>query len=293
MITYCERGAIKHIEPDIINYPDGTFKINLFTDEYDFAARGLKYCTGIDIYWRYGNESELVQLIYITKALRQYNPKVKLELYMPYVPNARMDRTHSTVEVFTLKYFCDIINYLDFNRVYVLDAHSNVGPALLNNCLNLTPKELIQTSMRNKFTEDDCLFFPDEGSFKRYYTLFPQYKNVCFGIKKRDWETGEIKGLDIQGTDPKDKNIFIIDDICSYGGTVYYSVEELVKRGCKNINVFFTHTENSILEGKLMKLLEDGIISNIFTTDSIFNPDTDVKNIHVIEAYELLKRQTR
>ena len=62
------------------------------------------------------------------------------------------------------------------------------------------------------------------------------------------------------------RNVFIIDDICAYGGTVYYSAKELKNAGCNNITVFFTHCENSIKEGKLFTC---GMIDHIYTTNSI------------------------
>ena len=46
---------------------------------------------------------------------------------MPYIPNARKDRAHREKDVFTLKYFANIINSLNFDNVYVLNPHSNVS----------------------------------------------------------------------------------------------------------------------------------------------------------------------
>ena len=41
-----------------------------------------------------------------------------------------------------------------------------------------------------------------------------------FLLKKRDWKTGKILGIDIAGYDDlKGKNILMVDDICAYGGT--------------------------------------------------------------------------
>ena len=96
--------------------------------------------------------------------------------------------------------------------------------------------------------------------------MFPDCKHTGFGIKKRDWSTGKILGLDIAGDSPKDRNVFIIDDICSYGGTVFHSAKKLKSMGCKNIDVFFTHCENSIEKGELLK---GDLIHRIYTTNSL------------------------
>jgi ribose-phosphate pyrophosphokinase len=90
-----------------------------------------------------------------------------------------------------------------------------------------------------------------------------------FGMKKRDWETGKILGLDVIGDASliKDKNILIVDDICSRGGTFYHSAKRLKELGANKIYLFVTHCENTILEGEL---LTSDLVEKVYTTNSIF-----------------------
>ena len=53
------------------------------------------------------------------------------------------------------KYFCNIINSLNFNEVKILDVHSNVGAGLLNNCTVISPEKYIK-----RFKEAGCKVFP-------------------------------------------------------------------------------------------------------------------------------------
>lgn len=254
--------------PDIIQYPDGTFKINI----PDIPVNNN---SPLEIVWTYRNESELSLLIGISENLKE-NYKNPINLYMPYLPNARMDRTHSKNEVFTLKYFCKIINFLNFNKVSILDAHSSVGTALIDRCENLSPEKYIKSAIENSGIdkEKDYIFFPDEGSCKRYSGMFKEFKNIGFGIKKRNWLDGKITGLDIFGESPENRNVFIVDDICSYGGTVYHSANKLKKTGCNKIYVYFTHCENSIEKGELLK---GDLLEHIYTTNSLLNIEPNDK----------------
>ena len=70
--------------------------------------------------WHYENDEELVTLIYITNHIRSLYPDVLIQLNMPYIPHARMDRVKSRKEVFTLKYFAQVINSLDFYQVFTI-----------------------------------------------------------------------------------------------------------------------------------------------------------------------------
>ena len=249
--------------PEETLYPDKTKKLTIPKDLIDSSLT----TTNIELVWKYENEMELVKLHYLASQVKELYPGVSLHLFMPYLPNARMDRIHDGHEVFTLKYFCEIINSIGFSCVKILDVHSSVGIALLNNAVNLSPELYIRDALKDaRFNTTDCLFFPDEGSQKRYASMLPEYKNISFGIKERDWDTGQIKGLTVHGCDVKDRDVFIIDDICSYGGTVYHSALKLKALGCRDIYVFFTHCEDSIAKGKLFSC---GLITKIYTTDSI------------------------
>lgn len=249
-------------------FPDGTLNLKLatpvkFPSEYSNIP--------INVEWKFDNNEELIILMYLVYHLRDKGI-IDINLIMNYLPNARMDRTKNSYEVFTLKYFCNIINSLNFKKVYISDAHSNVGVALLDRVVNSNPMDLIMmayTDVTEIENERPSIFYPDEGAMKRYSDLIRT--NCCFGIKNRDWETGRILGLDIQGNLDliKDKNVLIIDDICSKGGTFYYSAKKLKELGAKNIYLYVTHCEDTIFKGELLTNENADLIKKIYTTDSL------------------------
>ena len=267
----------------INKFPDGTPRINLDVenikeDEYDGRP-----CILID--WFYENNDEMFYLMLIKKHLERHLTNVDYYLFMPYIPNARMDRVKNDDEVFTLKYFCDFINSLNFSRVYVLDAHSDVSTALLNNCENDSPRDYIKDAIR-QISDDIVLYFPDAGAAKRYSDLFPEIM-YCYGEKKRDWKSGKILGLDIRsnGIDLNGKTVLMIDDIIAYGGSLFYSANALKEAGVDKIYAYATHTENSILDrekGTLIKSLENNTVERLFTTNSLFSGKHD--KITVLEV---------
>lgn len=254
---------------EIGHFPDGTtlMKQKLSSD---------LHLNGAKIEWFFENNEELITVIYLTKHLRA-NGVSNVYLDLPYIPNARQDRVKNTEDVFTLKYFADIINYLDFNGVQVLDVHSHVSTALIDRVVPCVPKNYIDMAISN--CNPDMLFFPDEGAMKRYSSMAE--KEYAFGIKRRDWATGKIEGLDVAGCIDKikDSKILIIDDICSRGGTFYHSAKKLKELGAKEIYLYITHCENTILEGDL---LASGLVEKVFTTNSIFT-----KEHEKIEVFEL------
>lgn len=265
---------VNDTEIKIEHYPDGTPRINVDTLQIGlYGTENHAVC----IKWIYENDAELFYLMMIKKHFEAfYHHKYRFVLQMSYVPNARMDRVKTNDEIFTLKYFCEFINWLNFDDVYILDPHSNVVSALLNNCWQDEIRGLVHYVIADieKDNSEVVLYFPDAGAAKRYAELFPKYQ-YCYGEKKRDWKTGKISGLEIKnnGIDLQDKTILMIDDIISYGGSLYYSAKTLKECGTGEIYSYATHTENSILDrekGTLIKSLEDGTVTRLYTTDSLF-----------------------
>lgn len=231
----------------------------------------------MDIVWHYENDAELFTIM----CIRDYYASHKAILYIPYLPHARMDRVKNPEDVFTLRTFARVINSMNFERVYVWDAHSNVGPALIDRCHDVNALTWIQEAITQLgYAKDNiCLFFPDEGAQKRYGTMFPDYTQA-FGIKKRNWETMRIEGYDIIGEENiKDKCVLIVDDICSYGNTFTHAAGALITAGAKEVNLYVTHCEDAISKGNIFK---DERINKVFTTGSLVRSEETNSKLTIV-----------
>ena len=247
-------------------FPDGTNLIK-YNPTYAGAYR---------ITWLYDNDGELFELISLTKHLK--NCGCEVHLRMPYVPNARMDRVKSDDEVFTLKYFADTINWLGFDSITICNPHSTVSEALFNKCRS--DFNIVKCDIQKILTNDptiEAIYYPDAGAMKRYADLLKDINlPIAYGEKKRDWKTGEILGIDIIGAENIiGKNVLMIDDICAYGGTFYYSALKMKEIGVKDISCYVTHLENSVLDEEKGKLIKGELIKKIYSTNSIFRGKHD------------------
>lgn len=270
---------INGFEVEVGHFPDGTqcikFPYNIICNYDEETDRR------VSISWFYDSDEELFTLASAVDYIkRNFDNKPLIDLYLPYVPNARMDRIKNNEENFSLKVFANFINSFNFAKVYVETVHSNVSEALINNIVSCDNQAFINGVMVRE--KPDVIFFPDEGACKRYSDLYV-IKNsklpIAFGIKKREWSTGKIIGLDvISDVDLKDKKVLIIDDICSAGGTFKFSSMKLKEMGAKEVNLYVTHCEDNIQNGDLLKT---DLISRIYTTDSILHiEDEKIRIIH-------------
>ena len=278
------------------SFPDGTVLIDAIKgvkiyDEYgvrstvDVGLTTILNESEVTIVWLYDNDAELFQLIALTKHLKDKGIKT-INLEMPYVPNARMDRTKSDDEVFTLRWFAETINWLGFNKVKITNPHSTVSEALFDRV------EVDFDSVRDdvkKIVEKngiEGIFFPDNGAMKRYADMFTDLDlPMAYGIKNRDWKTGKILGLDVVGGDAlKGKRVLIVDDISSKGTTFVKSAEKLKEIGAKAVSLYVTHCEDTILKGEILEDNND-LIERVYTTNSIVREARNYSKVKIVREF--------
>lgn len=243
------------------HFPDNSLLLKVETNEVRLVEGTVV------IQWYYESDAELFTLI----CLRKHFSDASMALFMPYCPHARMDRVKNDNDVFTLKYFAEVINSLNFDLVFCEDVHSNVAEALIN---NFYPLDSEYAGIKNLYSELDLdiegeliVCYPDEGAMKRYSDKIEA--PYAFGIKKRDWKTGKILGLELMNKElVEGKDVLIVDDICSRGGTFYHTAKALKEAGANNVYLYVTHCEKTVLNGDLIK---SGLVKEIFTTDSILS----------------------
>lgn len=250
------------IEIKVESFPDGTplFRLN----------PKIKNNQQITVSWLFDSMSEL----FILQCIADFYKGCSLLLEMPYIPNARMDRVKNSDEVFTLKSFAKVLNAMKFKTVVVDNAHSDVSRALIDNIQD-NGLQSIENFLKGLQLDVKTIMFPDAGACKRYSAMDEIKENyeVVVGEKTRDWRSGKILGLEIKGNPEaiKDKNILIIDDICSKGGTFKYSAIELKKLGAKDVYLYVSHCENVID----IEALKEAGITKVFTTNSVYRGVND------------------
>jgi ribose-phosphate pyrophosphokinase len=223
---------------------------------------------------RIKNSDDLMLILLAKDAFERAGIK-KFELVIPYVPYARQDRQCAPGESFSLKVFAEIINAQNFEKVTVLDAHSDVAPALLNNSVNISNKKYVNKavdSINSQFPDEKpILISPDAGSNKKCNALMSDaFDSLVKCDKIRDLDTGKLSGFQVFADDLQGKPCLIVDDICDGGGTFMGVAEELKKKNAGPIFLFVTH---GIFSKGLSGLAQ--VFTGIYTTNSFSTIDSN------------------
>ena len=235
---------------------------------------------------RITNGDDLMKIMMAHDALLQEGVKKnRIELIIPYMPYARQDRLCNKGEAFSLKVFAKLINSMKLKRVTILDSHSDVAPALLDNCVNIDNIKYVQFSLIDIHTKHKdldtypILVSPDSGANKKinkvYEALHENLSIVVKCVKHRNLSDGAITGFEVFADDLRGAPCIIVDDICDGGRTFIGIAEALKKKGAGPIYLFVTH---GIFSYGLEPLKE--LIEGVYTTNS-FNDGSVVKDSFV------------
>lgn len=221
----------------------------------------------VEIIMDFKGSDDIIELLMVTDAMRRQNPQVDLYLTMPYMPFARQDRVMVPGEALSLKVFADLINSQGYAKVTIWDAHSDVAPALLNNCVNIPLYNLVNAGDYFDLTTT-VIVSPDAGAEKKIFNFANKFgfNKVVTASKVRDVSTGQITETTI-GKFPMfltPSKILIVDDICDGGRTFIELAKALRKVSGGSINLLVTH-------GIFSKGIEvfDGIIDKVLVVNNI------------------------
>ncbi len=223
----------------------------------------------VTITHRLNSFNRLGEVCVAVDALRRMGVK-EINLFIPYFPGARQDRIMIPGEPLTVKVYADIINAMGFAQVTVFDPHSEVAPALLNNC-RIVPNYGFVEEVLKRIGNDVKLISPDGGALKKIYKL-SEYLGGAAVVecsKSRDVKTGRLSGFKVYEDDLAGADCLIVDDICDGGGTFTGLAEELRKKNAGRLYLAVSH-------GIFSKGFEMfGNFEALYTTDSFADLDND------------------
>jgi len=261
------------------SYPDGQQDIIIKTD----------WVGPVQISSRFNNFRDLELIICATKALKN-NGVTQIHLFIPNILGARSDRKFQKGGTSYLRdVVAPIINAQNYSSVEVIDPHSDVSEAVINNLIKRDNTSLVTFALEalnlGCYESDNCdcegytsdqfaLISPDAGALKKIYDVAQaiDYKNdVIVASKHRDISTGKILSTQVPlvaGEHTHDTFI-IIDDICD-GGRTFIEISKVIKsmRPQAKIYLIITH---GIFSGGLKVL--DEWFDNIFCTNSVKDID--------------------
>jgi ribose-phosphate pyrophosphokinase len=252
-------------------YSDGTPMVKVD----DFEAMTQRSSTMII---RHADMIEFVTAMMLTDAINANGGYIR-RLILPYVPGARQDRINPTGDVlFTIQSVARMINSRLFERVVILDPHSQYTVGLINNVL-VYPQEFVARHF-DAFRYDGIIAADKGGEERARQMRYALGLPMFYGGKTRDVSTGKLSGFTLEYI--PSGHYLVVDDICDGGGTFTGLAEKIREQG-STADLFVSH---GIFSKGASALLNH--YNTIYTTDSLVGSDDGgrVTVIPVVEEME-------
>lgn len=266
-------------------FPGGEVGIRVEVENFVYRAIKAPYQT---IVARLRTANDVMALVMVTDAVRRLDPDTPLRLFMPYTPYARQDRVCNPGESFSLKAFANLINGLGFERVTVVDPHSDVVGAVLDNVRIISQFDVINKYdqfIKVVMTGRSVFVSPDAGANKKTSELAKFFNHDSFvrADKLRNLLTGDIKETIVYADDLSGLTTVICDDICDGGRTFIELAKVLKAKGAAKVILYVTH---GIFSKGIEPLIKGGI-DEIYTTDAFQTETGGMNALNLTDVFPL------
>jgi ribose-phosphate pyrophosphokinase len=238
-----------HIKYKISQFPDGQQSVEIKPDTVSVNLP-------VEICSRFTSFRSLEVILSATQDLYELGVK-DISLYVPYFLGARSDRKFAKGASNYLKtVVCPIINSQKYTRVTVLDAHSDVLEACLNNFEKMSNIVVVSFALQGIdygecSKEDIVIVSPDAGALKKIYDVAKAFSlpNVITAGKVRDIATGAIIKTEVPDISKyAGKNFLIIDDICD-GGRTFIELAKAIREQLPDAHCYLCVTHGIFSAG--------------------------------------------
>lgn len=227
-------------------------------------------------------DMHLFQLLLASHHLSQEGAKVTA--VVPYLAYARQDKEFLPGEGITLGVVAHLMRSVGVRRLVTVDIHSAEGLSLFSfpvYSVSAIPG-LVEYVRKELNLSDPVVISPDFGGSKRTEAFAQLYGAKHLRLEKtRDRITGGIKltdgNLEVGG-----KEVVIVDDIVSTGGTMCAAAEAVQRHGAKAALAVCVH---GLFVGDCLKELQTAGVKTIVGTNSVPGPFSKVDVTDALVAH--------
>jgi len=250
---------------EVKKFPDGEKYIRVLDD---VAGRDVLAIQSI-----YHKPDEyLLELLFLVNTLKDLEAR-RVVAVVPYFAYARQDQRFNPGESVSFEIVTKLIEYAGIDEIYTIDTHLHRVPDISRMfkipAHNLSATRLLAKYVKENFTLRNPLVIGPDEEAQQWASIAAKELNTDHDVlekKRLGPERVEIKPKELNA---RNRDIVVIDDIISTGGTIVEAIRGLQKEGASNIVVACTHP---VLAGNALTKIYQAGAHSIIGTDTIPSP---------------------
>ncbi|MDG6985407.1 MAG: ribose-phosphate pyrophosphokinase [Nitrososphaerota archaeon] len=257
--SVAEKLGLPMLNGEFRVFPDGESKFTL-NDKVSGRSIYLVQSTYQPV------DQHLFQLLLASHHLSEEGAKVTA--VVPYLAYARQDKEFLPGEGVSLGIVAHLMRSVGVRRLVTVDIHSAEGLALFSiptYSVSAIPS-IVEYARENLHLKDAVVISPDFGGSKRTEAFAQLYGAPFLKLSKtRDRTSGEVtikeSKLEVEG-----KEVVIVDDIISTGGTVKAAAETVMKQGARRAIALCVH---GLFVGNALDAMERASVDAVVSTNTV------------------------
>jgi ribose-phosphate pyrophosphokinase len=245
--------------------------------------------------------THVIETLLLIDALERLGAR-HITLLIPWFGYSLQDKVFRDGEPIAAKVIANLLSHSYLKRIFFLDLHntSTTGffaiPSHHISAMQIFTEYAVKNFAAAFKDNRVVAASPDFGGLKRARVfannLSTQSKqNVALVNidKNRNYQTGEVRAVQIQGGDVKGKVVLIMDDVINSGTTVIEVARLLKNEGASEVHFFATH---GLFIDNAVEKLSNSMIDSIVISNTVNQKDLP-NNFHILDITPIFAKELK
>ena len=211
-------------------------------------------------------DTNLIQALSLISKAKETSSEVIAVI--PYMGYARQDREFLPGEIVTMKVLGKLFKGAGASKIIAVDIHSMIGFkhfSIKTKNVSAIP-ELVRYFKKLRL-KDPLVVSPDQGGKERAKEFAKELGSEFIALeKKRDRKTGKVQIKTKNLDEVVNRDLILVDDMISTGGSIVKATQFLKKQKCKKVYVACTH---ALLMNDAEKRIRKAGVTKIISANTI------------------------
>jgi len=249
------------VKSEIRTFPDGESKITIsgiISKRKSIVVQSI--CPPVD--------TNLIHALSLISKAKETSDEVIAVI--PYMGYARQDREFLPGEIITMKVLGKLFKGSGASKIIAVDIHSMLGLKHFSiKTENISAIADLAQYFKKLNLKNPLVVSPDQGGKERAKVFAKEFGSEYIALeKKRDRKTGKVQIKTKNVDEVANRDLILVDDMISTGGSIVKATQFLKKQKCKRVYVACTHAllinnaENKIKKAGVTRIVSTNTIPN-------------------------------
>jgi ribose-phosphate pyrophosphokinase len=235
-------------------------------------------------------DSLMMEYLFLAKTLLELGAKDIVGVF-PYMAYLRQDNRFKPGEAISARIASQIIESAPTSAIFTLDSHlhriNGMGKLFNIPATNLSAIPSLAKHLASECSLHDPIVVAPDGEAAQWASLAAPIFRAESAVMEKTRHGDTSVDINLGHVTPRGRDVVLVDDIISTGGTIAQAAQQLKNKGADHIHALITH--GLFVEGAYERISKAGV-ERLITSDSVPNQFSKVTVASIFA--EALRKQS-